>query len=213
MFNKKNVANDGSIDTKENIKKYSPQLLWPKFGFRGDGFYEDDEDVFSGNNDTVKKQKNDFYKIQREQCISPGSRAFWNCFRMCKDIVLVDKFFDNNAYRRMLLELNSSYKSRDIIRKRIQIFCSDRFDDVRDIHEKSINENPDVLGYHTVIINLLEMRNATHDRFAIMDKEIWHCGAAVGGMHGYLSALSHGWKDENDCLKRYFCGEESKDDI
>lgn len=212
MFDKKNVANDDSIDRKENIKKYSPQLLWPKFGFRGDGFYEDDEDVFCRNNDAVKRQKSDFYKIQREQRLSPGSRAFWNCFRMCKDIVLVDKFFDDNAYRRMLLELNAAYNSRDRFRKNIQIFL-EKYKDVQKIHKESEKKNPDVLNYFTISIKALEMFNATHDRFAIMDQEIWHCGAAVGGMYGGLSALSHGWKDENDCLRKYFCGEESKDDI
>ncbi|MDA8500449.1 MULTISPECIES: hypothetical protein [unclassified Citrobacter] len=32
-----------------------------------------------------------------------------------------------------------------------------------------------------------------HDRFAIIDDELWHFGATVGGFHTSLSAVSRGW--------------------
>lgn len=38
-----------------------------------------------------------------------------------------------------------------------------------------------------------------HDRFAIIDDELWHFGATVGGFHSKVSAASRGWraKDHN----------------
>lgn len=33
-----------------------------------------------------------------------------------------------------------------------------------------------------------------HDRFAIIDDELWHFGATVGGFHSRVSAASRGWR-------------------
>ncbi|WP_208596192.1 hypothetical protein [Vreelandella aquamarina] len=32
-----------------------------------------------------------------------------------------------------------------------------------------------------------------HDRFAILDDELWHFGATVGGFHASVNAASRGW--------------------
>jgi hypothetical protein len=32
-----------------------------------------------------------------------------------------------------------------------------------------------------------------HDRFAVIDNDLWHFGATVGGFHKGLNAASHGW--------------------
>lgn len=32
-----------------------------------------------------------------------------------------------------------------------------------------------------------------HDRFAIIDNELWHFGATVGGFHRDVNAVSRGW--------------------
>ncbi|MDR3392771.1 MAG: hypothetical protein P4L77_13670 [Sulfuriferula sp.] len=36
--------------------------------------------------------------------------------------------------------------------------------------------------------------NFIHDRFAIVDDELWHFGATVGGLHASVSAASRGWR-------------------
>lgn len=36
--------------------------------------------------------------------------------------------------------------------------------------------------------------NFIHDRFAIIDDELWHFGATVGGFHSKVSAASRGWR-------------------
>ena len=33
-----------------------------------------------------------------------------------------------------------------------------------------------------------------HDRFAIIDDELWHFGATVGGFHSSVNAVSRGWR-------------------
>ena len=34
-----------------------------------------------------------------------------------------------------------------------------------------------------------------HDRFALVDDDLWHWGASVGGLHRGIHAVSHGWSD------------------
>ena len=41
-----------------------------------------------------------------------------------------------------------------------------------------------------------------HDRFAIIDDELWHFGATVGGLHQDVNAATRGWDvDDNDALR------------
>ncbi len=40
-----------------------------------------------------------------------------------------------------------------------------------------------------------------HDRFAIIDDELWHFGGTVGGFHSCVSAASRGWRaSEHDAI-------------
>jgi len=40
---------------------------------------------------------------------------------------------------------------------------------------------------------LTEKFDYIHDRFAIVDDELWHFGATVGGFHASVNATSRGW--------------------
>ncbi len=44
-----------------------------------------------------------------------------------------------------------------------------------------------------VCTRLTERFNFMHDRFAIVDDELWHFGATVGGFHTSVNAASRGW--------------------
>lgn len=43
-----------------------------------------------------------------------------------------------------------------------------------------------------------------HDRFAIIDNELWHFGATVGGFHRDVNAVSRGWNAEAHDAVRFF---------
>ncbi|MBB5607227.1 MULTISPECIES: hypothetical protein [unclassified Janthinobacterium] len=43
-----------------------------------------------------------------------------------------------------------------------------------------------------------------HDRFAIVDDELWHFGATVGGFHASVSAASRGWSAEDVGAVNFF---------
>lgn len=43
-----------------------------------------------------------------------------------------------------------------------------------------------------------------HDRFAIIDNELWHFGATVGGFHRDVNAVSRGWNAETHDAVQFF---------
>lgn len=43
-----------------------------------------------------------------------------------------------------------------------------------------------------------------HDRFAIVDDELWHFGATVGGLHASVNAASRGWRAEDHGAIEFF---------
>lgn len=43
-----------------------------------------------------------------------------------------------------------------------------------------------------------------HDRFAIIDDELWHFGATVGGFHSKVSAATRGWRASDHGAEEFF---------
>ncbi len=46
--------------------------------------------------------------------------------------------------------------------------------------------------------------NYIHDRFAIVDDELWHFGATVGGFHASVNAASRGWSAVDSGATAFF---------
>lgn len=44
-----------------------------------------------------------------------------------------------------------------------------------------------------ILFTLTKNFNYIHDRFAIIDNELWHFGATVGGFHSSVNAATRGW--------------------
>jgi hypothetical protein len=63
--------------------------------------------------------------------------------------------------------------------------------------EQKINSKRDYISAQHCQIQVRFTLNITfdqlHDRFAIIDNELWHFGATVGGFHKQVSAASRGW--------------------
>jgi len=43
-----------------------------------------------------------------------------------------------------------------------------------------------------------------HDRFAIIDDELWHFGATVGGLHEHVNAVTRGWAADDHNAPDFF---------
>jgi len=71
-------------------------------------------------------------------------------------------------------------------------------------HETAINQNPYVKVSITPNFNLKTNFNYIHDRFAIIDNDLWHFGSTVGGLHWRLSAATRGWPAEDHGAVQFF---------
>jgi hypothetical protein len=48
-----------------------------------------------------------------------------------------------------------------------------------------------------------------HDRFAVIDDVLWHCGATIGGLHDSINAMTFGWSAHTTHAIEFFnqlCG-------
>jgi hypothetical protein len=71
----------------------------------------------------------------------------------------------------------------------------------------AINRNsPRRVGQVTIDVrfSLNENFPYVHDRFAIIDSELWHFGATVGGLHHDLSVATRGWDSEQYEALQFF---------
>lgn len=55
-----------------------------------------------------------------------------------------------------------------------------------------------------VRLHLTKSCDFIHDRFAIVDDELWHFGGSVGGLHSRVSAASRGWRAIDCDAERFF---------
>ncbi len=199
-------------------RKLIPKLIWPCYEYNCNGaelkdsFRELDRECFPG-----MEKLSTSHLVFKSVCgtddepvsegVSPGSQEFWDAFSQSESVVFADKFFSPSNYRRMIIELerkNSSKQGSDEMN--IFIFCLKTISDLEKCHKEFKKKKQSIYERFSIKIGKLIDAGSIHihDRFAIMDGEIWHCGAAVGGMHGSLNALSRGWLDKDNQLYEFF---------
>lgn len=55
-----------------------------------------------------------------------------------------------------------------------------------------------------ILFSLTKNFNFIHDRFAIIDNELWHFGATVGGFHSSVNAATRGWNASDHGAIEFF---------
>ncbi len=211
---------------KTNIKdmdplEYSvgpPMLIWPCFerSFAIEmekslyPYIEKDSEVFPGKKAVydnivcfkeaaeIKENSNDEYGI------SLGIRQFWETFCQSTTVLFADAHFNCRQYHRMIFELERMLSSKNTEhRMEISIYCRSNLKKLMEYDTKLRKIKSCIYANCDIRICALMDKEIIHDRFAIMDGEIWHCGAAIGGMHKALNAVSRGWRDDGDKLKHF----------
>ncbi len=161
-----------------------------------------------------KKQRNNFNSIESSYCATPElifpslldkdfdmqkdlnicdkryaelnaqekfARKFWNKFKMSKNIIIIDGFCDEINFDIINLNIQKDAK--------LQIYTSCKRNKIaQNILPKINHENTFI--YH------LKNDIVIHDRYAILDDELFHFGSTVGGFVNHFTAYSRGWKKE-----------------
>lgn len=162
-------------------------------GRREIGCYENDRECSFDHKYKIKKNYDEFKKISDFVGVRPGCKKFWIRFRYAQKVYILDKFFDEENYFRLLCEIDSLSEHSKTA-------------PVTKIIAKNINTLRSFETRHSIYFareDYLESLEYIHDRFAWIDGEIWHFGAAVGGMHAGYHAVSSGWEDKLKCFEKF----------
>ncbi|HCE2222820.1 TPA: hypothetical protein NJ360_004333 [Vibrio parahaemolyticus] len=202
MFNK--VAPKVNISKK--VAKLENEILWAA----QEGFGN------LPNGDLSKFPKMDAIVNRKNAFMTNPLQTFWTAISNAKErIWIIDPY---------LFEPENNKNSRQ---NRIQFIINQLHEtleacDIKMItksHNTIVNKNVDddilvQFKEHAQLLNGLKSKGLTmcdidikfnlttnfdyiHDRFAIIDDELWHFGATVGGFHSLVSAATRGW-DANE---------------
>ncbi len=173
---------------KDNLVKNN-SLIWTKFiksksEFTAEDIYEFDESLRESNHKI-------FFDCKNKKGYYLSSPYFWTRLFESKHSIIIDRYFDHYMLKSLELELSKKPTEQKFDLK-IITSAIDLDDPQKQISINSLNSLDAVLKEfeRSNIEILYSSLSNFHDRFAILDDEIWHFGAAVGNMHHDLTAYT-----------------------
>lgn len=183
-----------------------PKLYWPTYNYDSTGenaIVEKDMDYFPG----IEGIKNSFFCAQSWLGIKDRKKLrrdgdFWSCFFTSQEAYIVDRFFSVDEYE-SLIDLMCEQVISTL--NTVFILCLNHFNEVKIRNRTRNGKEADI----QVVVKVINMGKAEspifeiHDRFVLLDDEIWHFGGTVGGVNLHLTAYSRGWTDHAGRFKDY----------
>lgn len=187
----------------------SPQILWPSAIGYGD----------NGGSDLARFPGLEAIKARLAASSPESLSAFRDAARTAQDRILIldDYLFKpkkGQALQSRYDKILDWFPDR-LVANDVRILTNAHRDESEhnSIHQKfaeraaAINDKSrNRVGIVTIQISFYLKRDFgyVHDRFAIVDDELWHFGATVGGLHEELSAATRGWDSEQHDALRFF---------
>ena len=184
-----------------------PRILWPTFPGHGD----------NGGSDSSMFPSLTAIKARRAACPPEVLTAFVNAAWAAQDRILVlDDFLfkpvkdqsKQTRYDKILSWLPDGLVANDI-----RFLTNSVGQDEQKSIQKLFNERVEAINQTQRRVGMakIEIRFSlgskfpyVHDRFAIIDNELWHFGATVGGLHNLVNAATRGWDAEAHEAVRFF---------
>jgi len=184
------------------------QILWPTFIGHGD----------AGRSDSSAFPRLQAIKARHGASLPEALNAFVEAAQMAQQRILVlDRYLfkpkegsQRDRFDQILSWLPDALVANEIRfltdahstaeeHQEIQNLFRDR---VAALNQKSSHRN----GRATIEIKFTLAKNFpyVHDRFAIIDNELWHFGATVGGLHNHVTAATRGWDAQAHDAERFF---------
>jgi hypothetical protein len=178
------------LDAQPPTDQFVPALLWP-------GLVEDLESF----PDQVSLRIRGRY----EHADRPGLRAFVaSVFEAQTRVWILDPFFGEDPLPNGLFEALAMCDAADLrfLTKSVPAKLSqDLRDERRDRRERFRGPTYGVSWYGGLRPDRFPF---CHDRFAVIDGELWHFGGTVGGHQPGLTAVSRGWVAANKGVSSFF---------
>lgn len=130
-----------------------------------------------------------------------ANSRFWKSFAWARSPYFLDKYFYRDSSWKMLLAM-LDYMDRQSARlpEIIHVFVYEN--DVTAAQEK-INDDLAKLNLEDTSIQVWEAPDYAHDRFALFDNQLWHCGASAAGSHPGMNAISGPWPDMGNKFRNF----------
>lgn len=184
-----------------------PRILWPTARWHGD----------DGGSDSRAFPSLEAVKTRKNECPPDGLAAFVEAVWMAQDRILIldDHLFDpvGKVSRQSRYDQILFWFQDDLVANEIQVLTNAHEAEQGTI-QKQFNERaaeinrsaPRRAGTARIEIrfSLKKHFDYVHDRFAIIDNELWHFGATVGGLHNLVNAATRGWNAEALDAVRFF---------
>jgi hypothetical protein len=179
-----------------------PQILWPTMVLGDQGYIEGDLKWFP---------EDDSYRERFNRGMGGAvSRAFRDAVRVARQRVwLLDEYLlGDDPSRDQLWDLFYDTGASDI---RVVTASNDGADErarsLKELEPALQARAPGPPPQIKIYLNLKKPMKGLpeiHDRFAIIDDVLWHCGATVGGLHHQINAMTFGWSAEGTRAAEFF---------
>ncbi|MBP3819166.1 MAG: hypothetical protein J6H31_12790 [Butyrivibrio sp.] len=212
---KKKIIRDIGINEISQImeREETHYLFWPVYSYDNDGrgIVKTDKHSFPDDNEIIVS-----YQLAKEwrgaqdstslvlqgrqvrQSAGSSCEEFWRNLGDCNIAYIVDKRFSTDEFKLMVHFLDGA--DNKIMRlQEIFIFCDRDYAKLSELNEERDKTEYKISVYAIPTQPLYEI----HDRFAVLDDEIWHFGGTVGGINPQLTAYSRGWRDLDGSFRRY----------
>lgn len=186
------------------------QLIWPSIP---DDLSEREQDRFQVPAHHLVKARCEYLEpIPRRgrrpgadaagQACRLGLAAFWVAAATCKTLLILDRFFGEAEVG----HLHRALEANPVLIEDLRILTKEQSArNPFDAMERMLRE--DCGGALRAAIHVETQRDADdfpHDRFAVVDRELWHFGGTVGGLHKQMTAASRGWDAAETRFAAYF---------
>jgi hypothetical protein len=165
-----------------------PQIVWPTMLLGERGYEEGDAKRFPDNHE--------YHARHRLGIGGAMSAEFRSAVRRARDRIWVldDYLFSDDKSAERLIDVLFETAAIDI-----KLATSEKIGAKEwALYLKALG--PDFRNPATrikVSLNLRKMESRdmvdVHDRFAVIDDVLWHCGATIGGLHHAINAMTFGW--------------------
>jgi hypothetical protein len=167
-----------------------PQIVWPTMLLGARGYEEGDAKRFPNS---------DEYHARRKLGVGGAmSTEFRLAIRQARDRIWVldDHLFANDKSVQRLIDALFDTAATDI-----KLATSDKTGAkewaqyLKALGPDFQKRNPATRIQVSLNLRKMELRDMVdvHDRFAVIDDVLWHCGATIGGLHDAINAMTFGW--------------------
>lgn len=214
MLNRKNILEVQDISKPER-KIPEKEILWPvQQGYSFDNTINNDSSCFPNLEAIVLRNSIN----ERAHPLNSFGKAISNAFER---IWIIDPYFlnpDKGTQNDRIDIIINWLIHPEMLASDIKILTTNHGND-----EKINNEIVEKFKDFEVLINnerlnskkgdgcnieilftLTKNFNYIHDRFAIIDNELWHFGATVGGFHSSVNAATRGWNASDHGAIEFF---------